>query len=242
MSKIKIKKFISDLKKLAERRTVYNCVYPYNCGYIWPAGQMSFDCINMIKSYINEPGIVTRTKPKGYFVKPGQVIPDTTVDGILALCTGRSKDFTVMWPGAYMVYNGHGHGSIYVGDFKHGGKTYNTIECTSDFGGGVVRSYTDVKTGGRYQFKGSGACYGYYIGYGYLSRYIDYAGNTPPKKLQEQKTDPKPAAKKKSITTIANEVIAGKWSVYPERKKLLEAAGYDYAKVQAKVDSILKKK
>lgn len=54
------------------------------------------------------------------------------------------------------------------------------------------------------------------------------------------KDEPTPKPKKKSITTIAKEVIAGKWGNYPERKKKLEKAGYDYAKVQAKVDEILK--
>lgn len=46
--------------------------------------------------------------------------------------------------------------------------------------------------------------------------------------------------KKKSITTIAKEVIAGKWGVDAERKKKLAAAGYDYAAVQKKVNELLK--
>lgn len=237
MSKIKVKTFIADLKKLAGRKTVYSNVFPYNCGYLWPTGVISFDCINMIKSYINEPGIVTKKKPKGYYVKPGRVIPDTDAPGILSLCTGRSKDFSAIWPGAFLMYGDQCHGTIYVGEFKENGKTYNTIECTSDFGGGVKYSYTDTK-GGRAPYKG-GPIYGYYAAYGYLSKYIDYAGNTPPKSAAK-KEDPKPA-KKKSITTIAKEVIAGKWDVYPERKKKLEAAGYDYAKVQKKVNELLKK-
>lgn len=53
---------------------------------------------------------------------------------------------------------------------------------------------------------------------------------------------PTPApAKKKSITTIAKEVIAGKWGNGTERKKKLTAAGYDYAAVQKKVNELLKK-
>ena len=54
----------------------------------------------------------------------------------------------------------------------------------------------------------------------------------------------KPAAKpatKKSITTIAKEVINGKWGNGEERKKKLEAAGYNYKTVQKKVNEILKK-
>ena len=38
---------------------------------------------------------------------------------------------------------------------------------------------------------------------------------------------------------IALEVIAGKWGNYPERKRLLEAAGWNYDEVQRQVDLIL---
>lgn len=43
----------------------------------------------------------------------------------------------------------------------------------------------------------------------------------------------------KSVETIAREVIAGKWGVNPQRKKDLEAKGYNYAEVQNKVNEIL---
>jgi len=45
---------------------------------------------------------------------------------------------------------------------------------------------------------------------------------------------------KKSTTTIAKEVIAGKWGTGSTRKKKLEAAGYDYNAVQKKVNELLK--
>lgn len=44
---------------------------------------------------------------------------------------------------------------------------------------------------------------------------------------------------KKSITEIAKEVIAGKWGNGTTRKEALIKAGYDYTKVQAKVNEIL---
>ena len=44
---------------------------------------------------------------------------------------------------------------------------------------------------------------------------------------------------KKDVITIVNEVIAGKWGNGDERKKKLEAAGYDYIKVQAEVNKQL---
>lgn len=45
----------------------------------------------------------------------------------------------------------------------------------------------------------------------------------------------------KSITTIAEEVIDGKWGTGEERKQNLAVAGYDPAKVQTKVNEILSK-
>lgn len=57
-----------------------------------------------------------------------------------------------------------------------------------------------------------------------------------PKKEQPKKS------RKKSITEIANEVIAGKWGNGSKRKKRLTEAGYDYKKVQTKVNELLKVK
>lgn len=48
----------------------------------------------------------------------------------------------------------------------------------------------------------------------------------------------KKESKKKSITTIAKEVIAGKWGKGTKRKKKLEAAGYDYNLVKKKIKEI----
>lgn len=47
---------------------------------------------------------------------------------------------------------------------------------------------------------------------------------------------------KKTVEQLAKEVIAGKWGNGEERKSKLTAAGYDYAKVQAKVNEMLKPK
>ena len=44
---------------------------------------------------------------------------------------------------------------------------------------------------------------------------------------------------KKSITEIAKEVLAGKWGNGSERKNKLTQAGYDYSKVQKKVNELL---
>ena len=47
----------------------------------------------------------------------------------------------------------------------------------------------------------------------------------------------KPAAK--SVAQLAQECIEGKWGNGAVRKSRLTAAGYDYQKVQAKVNSLL---
>lgn len=53
-------------------------------------------------------------------------------------------------------------------------------------------------------------------------------------------TQAKDKNKKKSIEVIAREVIAGKWGNGEDRKKRLKTAGYDYNKVQEKVNFIVK--
>lgn len=63
-----------------------------------------------------------------------------------------------------------------------------------------------------------------------------------PKQTTQTASKPaeKPATpKKKSVTTIAKEVIAGKWGNGAERKAKLEAAGYSYEDVQKKVEALL---
>ena len=49
----------------------------------------------------------------------------------------------------------------------------------------------------------------------------------------------KAAAEAKKVEDLAKEVIRGKWGNGQERKDKLAAAGYDYAKIQAKVNEIL---
>ena len=46
--------------------------------------------------------------------------------------------------------------------------------------------------------------------------------------------------KLKTVDEIAKEVIQGNWSAGDERKQKLTAAGYDYGKVQARVNELMK--
>ena len=66
----------------------------------------------------------------------------------------------------------------------------------------------------------------------------------PAKDTGKKDTKPvkKPATKKKSVVTLAKEVINGKWGNGDNRVKKLKAAGYDPTKVQAEVNKLMGKK
>lgn len=64
---------------------------------------------------------------------------------------------------------------------------------------------------------------------GYVDLDVDYDG------IISLTSEPK-----KSIETMAREVIAGRWGVGTERKRRLTQAGYDYKAVQKRVNEILK--
>lgn len=183
---ITVKKWIKLLKHIEQKRsTFYDNNFPGNCGLIHENGVLSFDCIGLVKSVINDPTIAVRTEPVGFYVKPGQVIPDTTELGILELCTDQVwGNFTKMTPGEYLYMQGHG--GVYVGDYVDGSGVVNTIECTGAFGGGVVSSYTD-KYGRRFDHKGGSQVMAWEA-HGKLSRYIDYTAKSEeeePKKEEE---------------------------------------------------------
>lgn len=169
---MKLDDWIARLKHLAiNRDTYYANKFPANCGEIHGKGVLSFDCIGMVKSVINYPDIVYKTAPVGYYVKPNQVIPDTTEKGILNLCTDVSSSFKDITQGEYLYMSGHA--GVYVGLFTNGKNQYNVIECTAAFGGGVVCSWIDLTSGKRYSRKG-GYQSSKWEAHGKLSRYIDY--------------------------------------------------------------------
>jgi hypothetical protein len=60
--------------------------------------------------------------------------------------------------------------------------------------------------------------------------------------VPKYKTEPKKTSvAKKSIDTLAKEVLDGKWGNGDARKSALTKAGYDYAKVQARVNELVAK-
>ena len=170
---IKVDDWITRLKYLATKRnTYYSNSYPANCGQIHENAVLSFDCIGMVKSVINNPDIVYKTSPIGYYVKPNQVIPDATEKGILNLCTDVSSNFKNIVAGEYLYMAGHA--GVYVGLFQYNKERYNVIECTAAWSGGVVCSWVDTVTGKRYNKKG-GSQLRQWESHGKLSKYIDYS-------------------------------------------------------------------
>ena len=181
---IKVNDWIAALKHLAlKRKTYYDNTYPCNCGEINPDGSISFDCIGLVKSLINEPDIAYKTSPAGYFVVPGQVIPDTTENGILNLCSDvKTTAFDKAAPGEYLCMYGK-HGGVYVGDFQDPSGTVNVIECTVEaFDSGVTTSYV-TSDGRRFDHKG-GTQYGKWDAHGKLDKYIEYEAGPILKKLK----------------------------------------------------------
>ena len=151
-----------------KRNTFYDNTFPGNCGLIQQNGAISFDCIGMVKSVINEPDIVYKKSPAGYYVRPGQVIPDTNEIGILQLCSD------VVWGNFSNIANGEylymgGHGGIYFS----GNADVNVVECTGAWRGGVLCSWVDPD-GTRRSWK-NGAPNGRWEAHGKLSRYLDYS-------------------------------------------------------------------
>lgn len=181
MAKLKVDDWIKGLKHLAmDRVTYYDNHFPSNCGEINPDGSISFDCIGLVKSTINEPDICYKTSPAGYYVEPGKVIPDGADEiGILNLCTGvQWGRFTNVLKGSYLYMSGHA--GIFCGEFSDGG-IVNTIECTTDFGdNGVTTSWMDISTGRRYDHK-FGTEWRSWEAFGNLTNYIDYGSGPTPK-------------------------------------------------------------
>lgn len=74
----------------------------------------------------------------------------------------------------------------------------------------------------------------------YLKSKIGYIVKEVNSKLSAKPTSTTKKTKK-SVATLAKEVIAGKWGNGETRKKKLTAAGYNYAAVQAEVDKLMGK-
>ena len=133
--------------------TFYKNVWPYNLGYHHADGRWSWDCWNFYPKTLvwgwNDNIPVGSYQPKNLSTGLG----DWNGWTILQCCSEISRDFTKIVKGECMLTYKKDHMGGYVGEFTRNGKTYNVIECTVAFGGGVVPSWVDPD-GTRRAYKG----------------------------------------------------------------------------------------
>ena len=165
-----------------------------------------FDCVCLIKAILwGWTGDMS--KPYGGAVYASNGVPDIDADGMFNVCSDQSTDFSNIELGEAVWTNGHI--GVYVGNGL-------AVECTPAWKNKVQLTACNCKKEGfnTRNWKKHGRL-----------PYIEYDIDT--------------STKKKSVTEIAKEVIAGKWYNGAARKSALTKAGYDYDAVQAKVDEIL---
>ena len=165
--------FLNCLKRLViDRKTYYCNQFPYNCGYIYENGGLSFDCIGMVKGMINYTEIVDKYTPAGFYIQPGTAIPDYSEIQLLNHCTKKTwNDFLYIEPAEYLYMEGHG--AFYVGELFGRGSNVNVVECTTAWGvNGVVASWID-RDGTRRDMEGGTPC-GKWEAHGKFEQYIDF--------------------------------------------------------------------
>ena len=167
-------------------------------------------------------------------------------------CFGMKKSLSGnTWSGS--VWDGK---SIYTKKTKEQNKDGSYTTITADF-----RKYPSVedsiadhsayllgaKNGSKKRYAGLKGCKDYKKaakiikdgGYATSLTYVDKLCSIIEKWKLTQYDVKSSSSSKKSIDTLAKEVIAGKWGNGEERKQKLTAAGYDYNAVQKRVNEIL---
>lgn len=177
-----------------------------------------FDCVGLIKCILwGWNGDASKSRGGAVYASNG--VPDTSADGMIAMCTGVSTNFGGVVPGEVVWCKGHI--GIYVGDGL-------AVECTPAWKNGV--QVTAVSNIGTVE--------------GYSSRKWTKHGKLPWVEYEQAKPIPpdplaQPTPVKKTNEQLAAEVIAGKWGTGSERKRRLIQAGYDYNAVQKAVNAKL---
>lgn len=119
-------------------------------------------------------------------------------------------------------YDGAGHVEV-VEQLNSDG----SVVCSSSgYNGWAFRLSTRTNSNGRW---------GQPSGYKYRGCVVN-----PSVIINDKPTNTTTTAKKKSIEEVAKEVLDGKWGNGDDRKKKLQAAGYDYNAVQKKVNELSK--
>lgn len=174
-----------------------------------------FDCVCLIKGVLwGWCGDLKKTYGGAKYQSNG--VPDIDADTMIKKCSDLSTDFSKIEVGEAVWTTGHI--GVYIGDGL-------AVECTPAWKNKVQITACNCKKEG-YNTRN-------WKKHGKLP-YIEY--DVTEKKEPVKKPT---STKKKSVTTIAKEVIAGKWYTGAARKSALTKAGYNYDEVQKKVNDIL---
>ena len=123
--------------------TFYRNVWPYNLGYHHADGRFSWDCWNFYPKTLvwgwDDSIPVGSYQPKNLSTGLG----DWNGWTILQCCNQISTDFMNVIKAECMLTYAKDHMGGYVGERIVDGKTYNAVECTTSFEGGVVLSWVD---------------------------------------------------------------------------------------------------
>lgn len=168
---------VSRLKNLASRRTFYKNKYPYNLCYINSDCRTSADCLNLYKAVLN--GYDVNNTTVGYFQRDLSNTTDCTEYGLIKQCSDVSNDFSKLRAGEPRLLYMSGHIGGYIGEeVSINGKTYNAIECTAAWGGGILYSYVDA-SGRRFNCKG-GSQKGTWTKNGLMTPWVKYTSTPSP--------------------------------------------------------------
>lgn len=213
--------FINRLKAVANRKTFYKNVWPYNVGLNAPTkaqanfmdfrgtvrknynpysvSALSFDCHDLVKAILN--GYDVNNTQVGLYQADLSNTGDCTEAELLAQCTDVSQDFKAIKAPAILYQKGHV--GTYIGITPD--NRFNVIEATPAFGGGVVYSWVDQdgtrrsENGGKPIVQKDGT-YNRWTHYGYPTLWVDMTNVNivvkPPVSAETPKTDNNPTLTK----------------------------------------------
>lgn len=217
--------------------TAKNNKHGYDQIFRW--GQKGdYDCSGAVITAWTKAGVKVKKKVTKKIAGKKQVIPGASYTGDMKraflahgfvdvtksvnLATGEG-----LVRGDVLLKEGH-HTAMYCGDGKE-------VEASINEKGAAEGGKPGDQTGREFLIRS-------YRNYPW-DHALRYTAESP-----EKKADPKTATKKKTATngkkdldTVAEEVIAGKWGSGDARRIKLTSAGYNYTKVQARVNALLKK-
>ena len=160
--------FVERLMVLADRKTYYRNKYPDNLCYIHADGRTSADCVNLLKAIFN--GYDVHNNTPSYYQRDLSNTGDCTEAELIGQCSDVSEDFTKLGTRPRVLYMS-GHIGAYLGrEIVKNGYTYNVIECTAAWGGGILYSY--VRSDGKRVNRKGGVLNGTWKKHGLPSKWV----------------------------------------------------------------------